>query len=251
MCGRCPGAHRDMGAAGMAASTPTHVSRGEPQMPARPRAQLARIAILTAAAAAVVASQVIAPLTASALTPPPQPAQHHPPAPPTGVADPTPPTSQPLPWSAARAKPHLAPQATTNAAALRAQAIASAAATERTASYTVSSAALRFLHAGLGIPLGASTTFTGVRSGSSLTISLPAPERLRTAVPGARLPAFTHSLLTIDQRTGAATLTASAPAGSLKVTIPDVTSTTLAGLSGTVTARIRAFGQTATLSGTL
>jgi hypothetical protein len=220
-------------------------------MPARPRAPLARIAILTAAAAAVVASQVIAPLTASALAPPPKPAQHHPAAPPTGVADPTPPTNQPLPWSAARARPHLAPQATANAAALRAQAIASAATTERTASYTVSSATLRFLHAGLGIPLGASTTFTGVRSGSSLTISLPAPERLRTAVPGARLPAFTHSLLTIDQRTGAATLTASVPTGSLKVTIPDVTSTTLAGLSGTVTARMRALGQTATLSGTL
>lgn len=220
-------------------------------MPARPRAPLARIAILTAAAAAVVASQVIAPLTASALTPPPKPAQHHPAAPPTGVADPTPPTSHPLPWSAARAKPHLAPRATANAAALRAQAIASAATTERTASYTVSSATLRFLRAGLGLPLGASTTFTGVRSGSTLTISLPAPERLRTSVPGARMPAFTHSLLTIDQRTGAATLTASAKTGSLKVTIPDVSSTTLSGLSGTVTARMPVLGQTATLSGAL
>jgi ricin-type beta-trefoil lectin protein len=220
-------------------------------MPARPRAPLARIAILTAAAAAVVASQVIAPLTASAVTPPPKPAQHHPAAPPTGVADPTPPTSHPLPWSAARAKPHVAPQSSANAAAFRAQVIANAGTTERTASYSVSAATLRFLRVGLGIPLGASTTFTGVRSGSSLTVSLPAPERLRASVPGASMPAFTHSLLTIDRRTGAATLTASAPAGSLKVTIPDVTSTTLSGLSGTVTARVPVLGQTATLSGSL
>src|SRR5690242_20136965 len=96
----------------------------------RPRAPLARIAILAAVAATVVAGQVIAPLSASALTPPPKPAQHHPSAPPTGVADPTGAPNQPLPWSAARAKPHLAPQPSVNAAALRAQAIASAATTE-------------------------------------------------------------------------------------------------------------------------
>ena len=41
---------------------------------------------------------------------------------------------------------------------------------------------------GLGMPLGAMATFTGVRSGSSLTISLPAPERLRSSVPGASMP---------------------------------------------------------------
>ena len=160
-------------------------------MHTRPRGPLARFAILAAVSVAVVASQVIQPLTANALTPPPpSPKQHATPtAPPTSVADPTlAPGSKPRPWSAASAKPRIAPQPSVNAAAVRAQAIASAAATERTASITVSPASLRFLRTGLGMPLGAMTTFTGVRSGSSLTISLPAPERLRSSVPGAACP---------------------------------------------------------------
>jgi hypothetical protein len=214
---------------------------------------MARIVIIAAASAAVVASQVIAPLSASALTPPPPApsAQHKPSAPSGPVADPALAPGKPVPWSAARAKPHPAPGPTVNAAALRAQALAGAAKPARTASYAVSPAFLAFLRTGLGMPMETSTTFTGVRSGSSLTVSLPAPERLRTSVPGAAMPAFTRSLLTINQHTGAATLTAPATTGSLKVTIPDVTSSTLAGLSGDVTARLPVLGQTVALSGAL
>jgi hypothetical protein len=219
-------------------------------MPARPRGSLARIAITLAATAAVIAAQAIQPLSASALAS----AQH--PSVPKHVSDPTLAPGKPLPWSAANAKPHLAPHPTVNAAALRAQAIATAGRTERTASYRVSPAMLAFLRTGLGLPLGSTTTFTGVRSGSSLTISLPAPQRLPSSVPGASLPAFSRSLLTIDQQTGAATLTASAKTGSaktgsLKVTIPNVASSTLSGVSGDVTAQLPVLGQTAALSGTL
>jgi hypothetical protein len=207
---------------------------------------LARVAIIAAAVVAVMASQAIQPLSVSALT-----SAQHPSAPPKHVLDPALAPGKPLPWSAARAKPHPAPHKTVNAAALRAQAIASAGRTERVASYTVSSAMLGFLRTGLGMPLGTMTTFTGVRSGSSLTISLPAPERLRSSVPGASMPAFSRSLLTIDQQTGAATLTAPAKTGSVKVTIPDVASSTLSGLYGDVTLRLPVLGQTTTLSGTL
>ncbi len=215
-------------------------------MPARPRGSLARIAITAAAVVAVMASQAIQPLSASALT-----SAQHPSAPPKHVLDPALAPDKPQPWSAARAKPHLPPHKTVDAAALRAQAIASAGRTERIASYPVSPAMLDFLRTGLGMPLGSMTTLTGVRSGSSLEISLPAPQRLRSSLPGASMPAFSRSLLTIDQGSGAATLTASATTGSVKVAIPDVASSTLSGLSGDVTARLPVLGQMVTLSGTL
>lgn len=215
-------------------------------MPARPRGSLARTAITATITATVLAFQAIQPVSATALT-----SAQHPSAPPTHAADPALAPGKPLPWSAAKAKPRPAPHATVNAAALRAQAIAAAGRAERTASYTVSPAMLAFLHTGLGMPLGTTTTFTGVRSGSSLTISLPAPERLRSTVPGTSIPAFSHSLLTIDPQTGAATLTAQAKTGSLKVAIPDVASSTLSGLSGDVTLRVPVLGQTATLAGAL
>jgi hypothetical protein len=141
-----------------------------------------------------------------------------------------------------------------NLAGLREQAIANAGKTEKTASYRVSAAVLAFLSKGLRLRLEPSTTFTGVKSGSTLRVSLSAPE-LSLGLPGGiPQPRFSRTTMIIDPATGAVTLSSSAPDGTLRVGIPDARATVLAsgaGVSSDVTLRVPVLGQTASLSGHL
>jgi len=218
-------------------------------MSSRPGGPLTRTAIAVALGIGVLAAQAVQPISAAN-------AQTLASANslPTHRAKFALPKNRPPNWSAATAKPTTHPQKTLNAAALRAQAIANAATTNKIASYRVSPAMVTFLTKGLGMPLDSARQFTGVRSGSTLKVSLPAPEGLRIGLPtGIRQPAFSRSTLVIDPATGAATLTASAKAsgGTLNVTIPDAASATLAGLTSKLTLPTSVLGETVTLSGPL
>lgn len=216
----------------------------------RPHGPLTRAALTLLAVAAVLATVAIQPIAASAQTLP---------KPPIGGRDSisSPPTSKPAPWSAATAKPTRPqrPRRTVSAAALRQQAIAQAAKTEKIGSYRVSPAVLAFLDKGLGMPLGSTTMFTGVRAGGMLKISLPAPAGLRLGLPaGAPEPSYSRSAVTINPATGALTLTANSREGALRVAIANAQSRTLAsgaGLSSDVTLRIPVLGATVSLSGQL
>ena len=224
-------------------------------MPSRPGGPLTRTVIAVALGIGVLAAQAVQPISAAnartvasthSLASLPT---HHRPA---RIGDPTLPKTKPPRWSAASAKPIPRPHKTLNAAALRAQAIAQAARTDKTASYRVSPAMVTFLTKGLGIRLGSARWFTGVRSGAALKVSLPAPQGLRLGLPkGVQQPSFSRSTLVIDPATGAATLTAAASGATLKVTIPDAASTTLAGLAGRLTLRAPVLGEAVTLSGPL
>jgi hypothetical protein len=229
-------------------------------MSPRPGGPLVRTVIAVALGIGVLAAQAVQPISAAnaqtlasehPLTAPPT---HRP----THLGDPTLPKTKPPRWSAASAKPITRPHKTLNAAALRAQAIAHAAATNKTASYRVSPAMVTFLTKGLGLRLGSATLFTGVRSGATIKVSLPAPQGLRpghglqSGLPaGVRQPAFSRSTLVIDPATGAATLTATASGAALNITVPDAASATLAGLAGRLTLRVPVLGETVTLSGPL
>jgi Ricin-type beta-trefoil lectin domain-like len=210
------------------------------------RGSLVRAALTLAAVTAVLAAVVIAPLAASAQTLS---------RPPTGSRSmlSSPPKSKLMPWSAAMARPALRPHKTVNAAALRQQAIAQAAKTEKTGSYRVSPAVLAFLDKGLGMRLGSTTLFTGVRSGAALKISLPAPAGLRLGLPaGAPEPSFSRSAVSIDPATGALTLTANSAEGALRVAIANAASRTLvsgAGLSSQMTLRVPVLGTAVSLYG--
>ena len=68
-------------------------------------------------------------------------------------------------------------------AAASALAALTAASTEKTASYRISPALLDYLNDGLGMRLGSSTLLTGVRSGATVKVSLPAPAGLRPGLP--------------------------------------------------------------------
>ncbi|MGD0705921.1 MAG: RICIN domain-containing protein [Trebonia sp.] len=212
----------------------------------RPRGSLVRAALALVAVAAVLATLALQPLAASAQTLP---------KPPIGSRSmlSSPPKSKPGPWSAATARPTLRPPKTVNAAALRQQAIAQAAKTEKIGSYRVSPAVLAFLDKGLGMRLGSTTVFTGVRSGAALKISLPAPAGLRLGLPaGAPEPSFSRSTVSIDPATGALTLTANSGEGALRVAIANAASRTLAsgaGLSSQMTLRVPVLGATVSLSG--
>ena len=161
---------------------------------ARPRRRLSsrgvRAAIVLAAAAGVLASQAIAPLAASAQTlSRPHPAR------PVHVS--ATPKTRAEPWSAA----------------------AAAGKNEKTADYQVSPAVLAFLREGLGLRLEPSTTFTGVKSGKDLKVSLSAPEVGLGLPAGSRQPGFSRTAMIIDPVTGAVTLTSSASDGALRVAI--------------------------------
>lgn len=164
-----------------------------------------------------------------------------------------PPKGRLMPWSAATARPALRPHKTLNAAALRRQVIAHAAKTEKTGSYRVSPAVVAFLDKGLGMRLGSATLFTGVRSGHTLKISLPAPAGLRLGLPaGVPEPSFSRSTVSIDPATGALTLTANSGGGALRVAIANAASRTLAsgaGLSSQLRLRIPVLGATVGLTG--
>lgn len=207
---------------------------------------LARTAIAVAVGVGVLAVQAFQPLSmASAQTRMSQPTQR-----PAHLADYTPPKTEPRPWSAKTARPASRTHKSPGAAALRRQAIAQAGATEKIASYRVSPAFLTFLTKGVGMPLGQTTLFTGVRSGAALKTELPAPQGLRLGLPaGVHRPSFGRSALTIDPVTGAATVTASASDATLNITVPDAASTTLAGLTGELSLRVPVLGEDVTLSG--
>jgi hypothetical protein len=205
-------------------------------MSSRPGGPLTRTVIAVALGIGVLAAQAVQPISAAnAQTTP----SMHPLA--------GPPNTKPAPTPAPRPHPML------NAAALRAQAIARAAATDKTARYLVSPAMVTFLAKGLGMPLGSARLFTGVRSGAELKVSLPAPRGLRLGLPaGVRQPSFSRSTLVIDPATGAATLTATAPGGAtLDAAVPDAASATLAGLTARQTLRTSVLGESVTLSGPL
>ena len=214
-------------------------------MSPRPGGPLTRTAIAVALGIGVLAAQAVQPISAAN-------AQALPTHRATRLADSTPPKTKPPRWSPAIAKPTPNPHKTPNAAALRAQAIAQAGTANKFGSYLVSPAMVTFLTKGLGMPLNSARQFTGVRSGSTLKVSLPAPHGLQMGLPkGVRQPAFSRSTLVIDPATGAATLTAAASGATLKVTIPDAASATLAGLTGKLTLRTSVLGETVTLSGPL
>ncbi len=206
-----------------------------------------RAALVLAAIAGVLASQAIAPLAASAQT---LSAPH--PRKPAHIS--AGPKTRPRPWSAATAKPRLRPHAAINLAQARQQAIAAAGKTEKTAGYQVSPAVLAFLSKGLGLRLEPSTTFTGVRSGGTLRVSLSAPELSLGLPAGVRQPRFSRTTMIIDPATGAVTLTSAAADGTLRAVIADARAAAIvtgAGLSSDVTLRVPVLGQTAALSGQL
>jgi hypothetical protein len=96
------------------------------------------------------------------------------------------------------------------------------------------------------------TLFTGVRSGTALKISLPAPAGLRLGLPaGAPEPSFSRSTVSIDPATGALTLTANSGEGTLRVAIADASRTLASGtgLSSQITLRVPVFGAPVSLSG--
>jgi hypothetical protein len=205
-----------------------------------------RAALTLVAVAVVLATLAIAPLAASAQT------RSRPPIGNRSMLS-SPPKSKLMPWSAAMARPTLRPHKTVNAAALRQQVIAQAAKTEKIGSYRVSPAVLAFLDKGLGMRLGSTTLFTGVRSGAALKISLPAPAGLGFGLPaGAPEPSFSRSAVSIDPATGALTLTANSGEGALRVAIANAASRTLVsgvGLFSQLTLRVPVFGATVSLSG--
>jgi hypothetical protein len=216
-------------------------------MSSPPRGPLTRAAIALAVGACVLALQAIEPLSmasAQSLANLPANVPHHRPS---HLADPTPPKSRPMPWSAKSAKPVLHIHKMPDIAALRRQAIAQAGATDKFGSYRVSPAFLTFLDKGLGMGLGRQTLFAGTKSGSYLKVGLPGPHSLRLGT--AAEPDFTSSVLTIDPADGAATLAASRSGATLKVTIPDIADTSITGVTGELTLAARVPGQTVTLSG--
>lgn len=219
-------------------------------MSPRSSGTLIKAVITVAASVAVVAASAIQPLTAASAQVAPTPSAR-------GSARTafTPPRSRPHQWSDAQALKALRRPPKVNAAAARKTAIAQASTTEKTVSYRISPATLAFLDKGLGMRLGSATLLTGVRSGGSVKISLPAPAGLRLGLPaGTRQPRLGRSTLVIDRATGAATLTANSADGTLRISIPRVSAATLSAgssPSGTLTLRVPVLGQTATLSGRL
>ncbi len=79
--------------------------------------------------------------------------------------------------------------------------------------------------------------------------------RVRFDLPaGLRMPAFSHTVITVDRRSGTLTVTASAARATLRVTIARASVATLAGgsdLSSELTLGVPAFGQDVRLSGSL
>jgi hypothetical protein len=213
----------------------------------RLRSRAVRAALVLAAAAAVLAATAIQPLAASAQTL----SVPHPGKPATISARPK---TRPGHWSAATAKPAVRRHPVINLTQARQQAIAQAAKTEKTAGYRVSPAVLNFLSKGLGLRLEPSVTFTGVKSGATLKVSLSAPEvslGLPAGIPG---PRFSRTAMTIDPATGAISLTAGSADGTLRVAIPDGRAAVISsagGLSSDITLRVPVLGQTAALSGRL
>jgi hypothetical protein len=207
-------------------------------MSPRSAGRLTRAAITVAVGVAVVAASALVPLTAAS-------AQVRPV---TSSVSPAPPKSRPHQWSAAQALKSLRRPAKVNPAATRAAAIAHAASTEKTASYRISRAMLAYLDNGLGMRLGSSTLLTGVRSGATVRVSLPAPSGLRLDLPaGIRQPRFDRSVLVIDPATGTATLSANSTDGALRIGIPDAAAAV--NPSGQLSLRLPVLGQTASLSG--
>jgi hypothetical protein len=216
-------------------------------MSSRPRGPLTRAAIAMAVGTCVLAVQAIVPLNianAQSLASRSASIPHHRPI---HLADPTPPKSRPVPWSAKSAMPVLHIHKMPNIAALRRTAIAHAGATDKFGTYRVSPAFLTLLDKGLGMDLGQQTLFAGAKSGSFLKVGLPGPQGLRLGISAA--PHFTSSVLTIDPANGAATLTASRSGAALNVTVPNVAGAVMAGVTGELTLPVRVPGQTVTLSG--
>lgn len=210
-------------------------------MSSRSSGSVIRVVITAAASAAVVAASILQPLAASAQT---APVPHR-----SAPVNSSPPPSRPHQWSAADALKSLRRPPAINAAAVRQEAIAHAAVTEKTASYRVSPATVAFLSNGLGLRLGSSTLLTGVRSGADLKISLPAPAGLRLGMPaGTSQPPFGRSTLVVNRATGAATLTASSPDGGLRITIPDAAAANVS-ISGDLSLRVPVLGEMASLAG--
>jgi hypothetical protein len=191
---------------------------------------------------AVAAASALVPLSAASaqVRPVTAPSYHS--------ADSTTPKSRPHQWSAAQALESLHRPAKVSPAANRAAAIAHAASTEKTASYRISPALLDYLNDGLGMRLGSSTLLTGVRSGATVKVSLPAPTGLRLGLPaGIRQPRFGRSVLVIDRATGTAALSANSADGTLRIGIPDAAAAVIP--SGQLSLRVPVLGQTASLSG--
>jgi hypothetical protein len=213
----------------------------------RLRSRGARAALVLAAAAAVLTATVIQPLAASAQTL----SVPHPGKPATISARPK---TRPGRWSAATARPAVRRHPVINLAQARQQAIAQAAKTEKTAGYRVSPAVLNFLSKGLGLRLEPSATFTGVKSGARLKVSLSAPEISLGLPAGIPRPRFSRTAMTIDPATGAISLTAGSADGTLRVAIPDGRAAVISsasGLSSDITLRVPVLGQTAAMSGRL
>jgi hypothetical protein len=211
---------------------------------------LMRVAVAASAGVAVLASSTVLPLaSASAQTAPTVPT---PTVPTPTVLTPSGHTASglPRPWSAASAAKLLRPNLKVGAAA-RKKAIAQAGATEKTASYRVSPAVLALLNDGLGMRVGASALMTGVRSGTTIRISLPAPAGLPLGLPaGSHQPRFGRSALVVNRATGAAALTASSADGALRFSIPDAATLTAGSrLTGDLRLRVPVLGETADLSG--
>lgn len=216
----------------------------------RLRSRGVRAALVLVAVAGVLASTAIQPLAASARTlsvPHPLPHQGKP------ATISARPTTRPGRWSAATTKPALRTHPVINLAQARQRAIAQAAKTEKTADYRVSPAVLAFLN-GLGLRLEPSTTFTGVKSGSTLKVSLSAPEVSFGLPAGISPPRFSRTTMTIDPATGVVSLTSGSADGTLRVAIPDARAavvSTATDLSSDVTLRVPVLGQTIVLSGQL
>jgi hypothetical protein len=208
---------------------------------------LMRVAIAASAGVAVLASSTVLPLASASAQTVPTPI----------LPTPTVPTLSghtasglPRPRSAASAAKLLRPNLKVSAAA-RQKAVAQAGATEKTASYRVSPAIMGFLNDGLGMRVGSSTLLTGVRSGTTVRISLPAPAGLPLGLPaGSHQPRFGRSTLVINRATGAAALTAISADGALRFSIPDVATLTAgSGLTGDLRLQVPVLGETASLSG--
>jgi hypothetical protein len=202
-------------------------------------------ALVLIAVAGVLATQVIQPLAASAQT---LSAPH--PGKPAHVS--ARPKTRPRPWSAATARPAQRRHPVINLEQARQQAIAQAGKTEKTADYQVSPAVLAFLREGLGLRLEPSTTFTGVKSGATLKVSLSAPEINFGLPAGIKQPRFSRTTMIIDPATGAVTLSSNSAEGTLRVDIPNARAAVISSgtdLSSDVTLRVPVLGQTAALSG--